>query len=220
MSQRTHTVTSDSGLFDSGHVLERRPLRVPVQRGRRLSLPLHDPPEHRRRDRRPARDARPASDRHGAGRRSRRVDGRTADPTARPRPASVVGSSFTTIASATPAPNGTWKATIDAEATGDYRAVSGTGASESRRLLVGVRRVHVSATRSGVHVAVTPSAPYAPFLVEVHLRERFGWWPVRARAPRLRLRGRGLAYAALRACGSCSSTWTAGRRSRRARRSS
>jgi hypothetical protein len=25
---------------------------------------------------------------------------------------------------------------------------------------------------------VTPSAPYARFLVEVQLRERFGWWPV------------------------------------------
>jgi hypothetical protein len=27
-------------------------------------------------------------------------------------------------------------------------------------------------------VTVTPSAPYAPFLVERRLRERFGWWPV------------------------------------------
>ena len=25
---------------------------------------------------------------------------------------------------------------------------------------------------------VVPSAPYAPFLLEVYLRERFGWWPV------------------------------------------
>ena len=180
VSQRTHTVTSDSGLFDSGHVLDGGHFafrfneagvyryhctihpsilgEIDVRRVTLGPLPTATVPVGARVD----------------------VDGRTADPTAPVRiQRSVGGSSFTTIASATPAPNGTWKATIDAEATGEYRALSGTGASESRRLLVGVRRVHVSATRSGVHVAVTPSAPYARLLVEVHLRERFGWWPVR-----------------------------------------
>ena len=33
-------------------------------------------------------------------------------------------------------------------------------------------------TRHGVSVVVAPSAPYSRFLVEVYLRERFGWWPV------------------------------------------
>jgi hypothetical protein len=27
-------------------------------------------------------------------------------------------------------------------------------------------------------VSVTPAAPYAPILVEVYRRERFGWWPI------------------------------------------
>jgi hypothetical protein len=40
------------------------------------------------------------------------------------------------------------------------------------------RKVHVQATPSGLAVSVTPAAPYAPFLVEEYLRERFGWWPV------------------------------------------
>jgi hypothetical protein len=36
----------------------------------------------------------------------------------------------------------------------------------------------VRPTRSGVHVTVSPSAPYARFLVETYTRERFGWYPV------------------------------------------
>ena len=40
------------------------------------------------------------------------------------------------------------------------------------------RRVRISRTRQGVHVIVTPSAPYSRILVETYLRERFGWWPV------------------------------------------
>jgi hypothetical protein len=38
--------------------------------------------------------------------------------------------------------------------------------------------VNVHATGRGVSVEVTPSAPYAPILVEVYRRERFGWWPI------------------------------------------
>ena len=38
--------------------------------------------------------------------------------------------------------------------------------------------MHVRATPAGLAVTVTPPAPYAPYLVEVYLRERFGWWPV------------------------------------------
>ena len=51
--------------------------------------------------------------------------------------------------------------------------------SETRRLLVGIRRVHVQPTRTGISVSVTPSLPYAPILVETYRRERFGWWPLR-----------------------------------------
>jgi hypothetical protein len=38
--------------------------------------------------------------------------------------------------------------------------------------------VDLHLTRAGVSVEVTPSAPYAPILVEVYRRERFGWWPI------------------------------------------
>ena len=85
---------------------------------------------------------------------------------------------FRTVAQVNAAANGSWKATIDARTTADFRAVSGSSASEIRRLLVSERKVHVRPTRSGLAVSVTPAAPYAPYLVEVYLRERFGWWPV------------------------------------------
>jgi hypothetical protein len=67
---------------------------------------------------------------------------------------------------------------VPADANADYRAASGADVSETRRLLVENRRVLVRATREGVEVTVAPSAPYSRFLVEVYLRERFGWWPI------------------------------------------
>jgi plastocyanin len=107
------------------------------------------------------------------------VDGRTATPG---QPVLVQQRSesgaFRTVARVKAAANGSWKTTIEARTTADVRAVSGPSASETRRLLVSERKVHVRATRTGLSVSVTPAAPYAPFLVETYLRERFGWWPV------------------------------------------
>jgi hypothetical protein len=106
-------------------------------------------------------------------------DGRTADET---KPVTIErrldGKAFTTIATVTPAADGTWKTTLSVDSTGDYRASSAGAASETRRLIVGIRRVSIRATRTGVTFSVTPSAPYSRVLVEVYLRERFGWWPV------------------------------------------
>jgi len=179
VSQRTHTVTSYAGLFDSGEVpgggrfafqfnevgtynyhCTIHPSivgEVDVRRVILNSLPTAAVPVGTRVD----------------------VDGRAADPT---QPVMIQrrvdGASFETVAAATPTPDGTWKTTVGADATGDIRALSGTDVSQTRRLLVGLRRVLVHATRAGVSVTVAPSAPYARFLVEVYLRERFGWWPV------------------------------------------
>src|SRR5581483_2994738 len=85
---------------------------------------------------------------------------------------------FAAVGQARPAKDGRWTATLRARGTGDYRAVSGRDVSETRRLLVSDRHVLVHATRDGVSVTVSPSAPYATFLVEELLRDRFGWWPV------------------------------------------
>jgi plastocyanin len=179
VSQRTHTVTSDTGLFDSGH----------LGPGARFDFTFNQPGIYRYHctihssivgeiDVRRVilgplpTAAVPVGDRV-------EFTGLTADPSQRVRiERRASGSGFTTIATVKPAANGSWRAEIPAQATGDYRAAAGADASEVRRLIVGIRTVHIRPTRAGVDVTVTPSQPYAPFLVEVYRRERFGWWPV------------------------------------------
>lgn len=106
--------------------------------------------------------------------------GRTATPA---RPVQVqrvtTGGAFETIATATPADDGTWKVSVPAEESGEYRAGDATGASRSRQLLVSSRKVLVRPTRAGVSVEVTPPAPYARIALQLDLRDRFGWWPAR-----------------------------------------
>ncbi len=179
VSVRTHTVTSDTGLFDSGNVDSNGHFsfafkdvgtygyhctihpsitgEIDVRQVTLGSLPT-------------------AAVAVGA---KVEFDGRSADPT---QPVTIQrrldGKAFTTLASVPPAADGTWKTTLAVDATGDYRAASAGATSETRRLIVGIRRVAIRATKAGVSFSVTPSAPYTRVLVEVYLRERFGWWPV------------------------------------------
>lgn len=179
VSQRTHTVTSDTGLFSSGDLPGDAHFAFPFDEvgTYRYHCSIHPSMVGEIDVRRVILGSLPTA----AVPVGARIDfaGRTADPT---QPVNIQrsldGSTFTTIASATPAPDGTWQATVGVEATGDYRAASGADVSQTRRLLVGIRRVRIHATRNGVSVTVTPSAPYARILVEIYLRERFGWWPV------------------------------------------
>jgi plastocyanin len=87
------------------------------------------------------------------------------------------GSGFRAVETAPVAPDGTWRASVRAAATADYRAVSGADASTVRRLLVTDRHVQVRVARHRLHVTVTPPAPGAEVMLQLHLRERFGWWP-------------------------------------------
>jgi plastocyanin len=105
--------------------------------------------------------------------------GRTADPSSPVRiEHSRDGTHFATVATAAPDAAGDWSTSVRARATGDYRAASGAGVSELRRLLVSGRRVKVRAGRRGIAVTVTPSDPYGRVVLQVRRRERFGWWPV------------------------------------------
>jgi plastocyanin len=104
-------------------------------------------------------------------------DGTTSDPGQPVRIERSTGGDFRTIATATPATDGSWKTTIAAQATGDYRAEIGSGASEVRHLIVSDRKILVRATRRGIAVTVTPALPYGQIVLEEDLRERFGWWP-------------------------------------------
>jgi plastocyanin len=180
VSERTHTVTSDTGLFDSGHFGPGARFQftfntpgvyhyhctihtsirgeVDVRRVILGELPTAAVPVGNRVE----------------------FDGRAGDPTRSIRiEQRMQGSTFKTIATVMPDRSGTWRVEIPAQQTGDYRAASGRDVSEVRRLLVNARKVAIAPTRTGVSVSVTPSAPYAQVLVEVYRRERFGWWPVR-----------------------------------------
>ena len=179
VSERTHTVTSDTGLFASEDLPggARFAFQFSEAGTFRYHCSIHPSMVGEVDVRRVILGPLPTA----AVAVGARVDftGRSADPT---QIVSIQrrldGSTFKTIASVTPAPDGAWQTTVDAEATGDYRAASGADVSQTRRLLVGIRRVRVHATRNGISVTVTPSSPYSRILVEVYLRERFGWWPV------------------------------------------
>jgi plastocyanin len=107
------------------------------------------------------------------------LTGRTADPSVPVRiERSTDGTHFAPAATATPTTSGDWHAKVTVRATADYRATSGTDVSEIRRLHVSSSRVHVRASRAGVAVTVAPKDPYGRVMLQRHIRERFGWWPV------------------------------------------
>jgi hypothetical protein len=105
--------------------------------------------------------------------------GRTADPSL---PVTIERSTdgvhFATVATATPSASGDWQATVRLRRTSDVRASSPTGASEARRVLIRDRRVRVHRTRRGLSVSVSPSDPGGRIMLQLRLRERFGWWTV------------------------------------------
>jgi plastocyanin len=180
VSRRTHTVTSDTGLFDSDDIHPDQTFEFTFTKPGTYTYhcTIHTSIRGEVDVRRVILDSLPTAAVPVGD--AVEFSGRTADPAS---PIAVQrsqdGRHFTTIASARPHPDGRWSVSLEAEQTGDYRALSAASASETRRLLVGIRKVHVHATPNGISVEVTPSLPYAPILVETYRRERFGWWPLR-----------------------------------------
>src|SRR6185437_12374799 len=93
------------------------------------------------------------------------------------------GTGYTAVADTQVAADGTFAASVTPRGTGLYRAVAGADASPPITLSVLDRTVHVRARRHGsrivVRVIVTPSSRDATVVLQMRLRERFGWWPVR-----------------------------------------
>jgi hypothetical protein len=105
--------------------------------------------------------------------------GRTADASAPVQvQRSLDGVHFTTVATAAASASGNWTAPVRVARTADYRAVVAGGASETRRVRVENRRVRLRATHTGVRVSVTPSDPGGHVMLQLRLREHFGWWTV------------------------------------------
>ena len=179
VSARTHTITSDTGVFDSGDLVGGKRFSVRFDRvGTYLyHCTIHPSITGEVDVRRVTLDSLPPGPIPVGT--TVELDGRTASPTL---PVVVQrrtnGAVFRKVMAVQPRRDGTWKAPVPAAATADYRAAAGVGVSETRRLLVETRRVAVRPTSAGIEVTVTPSAPYGAFLVEERLRERFGWWPV------------------------------------------
>jgi hypothetical protein len=78
---------------------------------------------------------------------------------------------------------GTLHANVVAAQTASYRAVSAAGASPELRVEVGAGPALSLAARSRpgrrlINVKASPAAPGARVVLQLRLRERFGWWPV------------------------------------------
>jgi plastocyanin len=88
---------------------------------------------------------------------------------------------FTPVATASVGPDGSFVASLRPTATMTYRAVSGEMASPTVLVRVLDRRVLLRDSRRGgtdnLTVHVTPAAPGGTVVLQLHLKERFGWWP-------------------------------------------
>ncbi len=110
------------------------------------------------------------------------------------------GAGFAPVATATPAADGTFVASVLPTASATYRAVAGGEASPPVTLLVLDRRIslQVRRGRSGVvlRTNVAPASAGGHVVLQLFLHDHFGWWPVqrtrldRASAARFALRTR------------------------------
>ena len=191
VSPRVHTVTSDAGLFGTDELLPGRRLLAALRRAGRLRLPLHDPPGDDGRGRRAARDPRPAAD-GGRCRSASASRSRAAPPIRRGR--------WRSSAASAAAPSRPSRAPRRRRTAAGARRSrprrrpttarpSAATSSQTRRLLVSARRVRLRATRRGVAVTVTPSAPYAPHHAAGRPARALRLVADRARAARLPLAG-------------------------------
>jgi plastocyanin len=102
------------------------------------------------------------------------------------------GSGFADVATAAVDGSGTFQASVPATANAQYRALAGSSVSPSVQVVVVDRTMRVHASRLHkrhgqrhrfdlVRVQVTPSDPGAFVVLQLDLRERFGWWPSQRR---------------------------------------
>jgi len=110
-----------------------------------------------------------------------RLTGRAALPAG--STVSIVADGGGTVATATVDGAGTFRAAVTPQTTTAYRAVAGEQTSSAVQLLVLDRRVVASGHRRRgrvvVRTRVLPASAGATVVLQLYLRERFGWWPVR-----------------------------------------
>jgi plastocyanin len=93
------------------------------------------------------------------------------------------GTGFKRVTDTTVADDGAFHVSVTPASTTSYRAVSGAETTPAVQLLVLDRHITAKATRHGkrtvVRARVDPASPHATVVLQLRLRERFGWWPVR-----------------------------------------
>jgi plastocyanin len=91
------------------------------------------------------------------------------------------GSGFQPATNATVDASGTFTVDLSPSTTTRYRAVTAQETSPPVQLLVLDRKVTAAASdrrRVVVHAAVAPASPGATIVLQLRLKDRFGWWPV------------------------------------------
>jgi len=177
-SERTHTVTANDGSFDSGDLLSGATFSITTGEPGSYAFHCRIHPDmtgevdvHHATlgglPQVPVPAGEPVS-----------VKGRTDDPGSPVTLEADIGSGFHPVKTVLPNPDGTWSGDVDAETTGDYRAVNSNGASATHRLLVIDRHITLIPTNRGVRVTITPPLPYGRLVLQRNTRERFGWFPV------------------------------------------
>jgi plastocyanin len=113
------------------------------------------------------------------------LDGRAEAGTSSVQIQADSGSGYTGVATAAVDGAGAFHVSLPATSTTRYRAVGAAGTSPEVRVIVMDRSIAVRASRRGrkalVRVQVTPRDPGATVVLQLDLRERFGWWPAARR---------------------------------------
>ena len=119
----------------------------------------------------------------GAPGRPFQASGRTALPAGTPISIEAdTGTGYATVATTKAGDDGTFGATLRATTSGQLRAVAaGVEPSPPVNLLVLDRKVSAVAHGGRVRATVAPGSPGATVVLQLFLREHFGWWPVSTR---------------------------------------
>lgn len=119
----------------------------------------------------------------GAPGRAYALRGRAALPAGTPVTIEAdAGTGFQPAAQTTVDADGTFESDVVPSTSATYRAVSGSEASPSAPLIVLDRKLTASGRTRGrrvtVSATVAPASPGATVVLQLRLKERFGWWPV------------------------------------------
>jgi plastocyanin len=119
----------------------------------------------------------------GAPGRAYALHGRAALPEGAPVTIEAdAGAGFQPAAQTTVDADGSFESDVVPATSATYRAVSGSEVSPPAPLLVLDRKLTASGRTRGrrvtVSAAVAPASPGATVVLQLRLKERFGWWPV------------------------------------------